>query len=174
MAKVDSPDGILNPAVYSTVLGEAKKNREKNGPRGAGKADFSRILKETEARETEAAAAAPPSEEALQELLDAVHSSGDDLKNRPLPDNIKRYKQAVRNFLSYVVKNSYTVEEQISRVRIKRGTDPDSWSKKYTQVQITDRKLEELAAAILSGQATQLDILGRIEEINGILVNLLR
>ena len=46
--------------------------------------------------------------------------------------------------------------------------------KKYTLVQVADRKLEELAVAILSGQAAQLDILARVEEINGLLVNMLQ
>ncbi|MDR1909023.1 MAG: DUF327 family protein [Spirochaetaceae bacterium] len=170
MAKIDSPEGVFN-AAYQGVRPEAKKARLRG--RGAEGASFSRILEDSEVREGEAALAgaaladAPPSEELLAELLSAVHSAGDDLKNRPLPDAIKRYKQAVRGFLHYVVKNGYTVEEQSSRAGLLKR-------KKYTLVQVADRKLEGLAAAILAGQSGQLDILARIEEINGILVNLLR
>jgi uncharacterized protein YaaR (DUF327 family) len=37
-----------------------------------------------------------------------------------------------------------------------------------------DRKLEQLAAGILAGQHSQMDILARVEEINGLLVDLLQ
>jgi uncharacterized protein YaaR (DUF327 family) len=167
MAKVDSPDGIFNPALYNNIQQEGKKTRQKGGVRGAGRVTFSHILENTGVEASEAFEDIPPSEEALQQLLDAVHNSGDELKNRPLPDTIKQYKQAVRNFLHYVVKNGYTVEEQTSRTGLLKR-------KKYTLVQVADRKLEELAAAILSGQSGQLTILARIEEINGLLVDLLQ
>jgi uncharacterized protein YaaR (DUF327 family) len=39
---------------------------------------------------------------------------------------------------------------------------------------VVDRKLEQLAAGILSGQIGQLKLLAGIEEITGILVDLLR
>jgi uncharacterized protein YaaR (DUF327 family) len=45
--------------------------------------------------------------------------------------------------------------------------------KKFTQVEIIDQKLEQLAAGILSNQKDQLGLLGKIEEINGLLVDLL-
>jgi uncharacterized protein YaaR (DUF327 family) len=38
---------------------------------------------------------------------------------------------------------------------------------------VVDRKLEEMAARLLSDQLSQLELLGRLEEINGLLVDLL-
>ena len=40
------------------------------------------------------------------------------------------------------------------------------------QIQVIDGKLEELAAAILSGQASQLQRVSKIDEIRGLLVDL--
>jgi uncharacterized protein YaaR (DUF327 family) len=170
MAKVDFPDNagfFFNHALYAHNA-EAKKTNEKGSVKETRKALFSDLLEKSGRElETEAPRELSPSEDALKELLDGVHSTGDALKNRPFPEEIKQYKKAVRDFLHYVVENGYTVEAQISGVsQFKR--------KKFTLVQIVDRKLEQLAAAILTGQSSQMDILARVEEINGLLVNLLQ
>jgi uncharacterized protein YaaR (DUF327 family) len=173
MANIEFPDGktsILNPAVYTNIQAETKKARDRSSVRNAKGLKFSKVLDSTAAREAMAAEAPenfPASEEALQGLLDDVHSSGDALRDRPFPDEIIRYKQAVRNFLHYVVENGYTVEEQTSGGNILKR-------KKYTMVQVVDRKLEQLAAGIMAGQTSQLQLLSRIEEIAGLLVNLLQ
>ena len=44
--------------------------------------------------------------------------------------------------------------------------------KKYVILRVVDEKLERLTAHVLKGQADQLDILRRIDEINGLLVDL--
>jgi uncharacterized protein YaaR (DUF327 family) len=169
MAKIDFPDGntpFFNPAAYTNVKPEAKKTKDKIQSRGVKETKFSGIL-ETYIQETETLENVPFSEEALQKLLDGVHSTGDDLKNRPFPEEIKRYKGAVKKFLHYVVENSYAVEEQIGGINILKRT-------KYTLLQVVDQKLERLAAGILAGQTAQLELLARIDEISGILVNLLQ
>ncbi|QQO09881.1 YaaR family protein [Breznakiella homolactica] len=172
MAKVDFPDSsspFFNPALYNTVKPEAKKSKEKDDVRGVKKPRFSAILDEA-AGETASAGEIrdlSPSEETLRELLDGVHSAGDELRQRPFPEEIKKYKQAVRNFLHYIVENGYTVEEQTSGTNLLKR-------KKFTLVQVADRKLEQLAASIMAGQNSQLEILARLDEIAGILVDLLQ
>ena len=105
-------------------------------------------------------------EKILEALLDEVHSAGDKLKDKQLPDNIVGYKNAVRSFMKYIVDRSYEVTESTSGGNILKR-------KKFTQVQIIDQKLEQLAAGILSNQKDQLSQLGKIEEINGLLVDLM-
>ncbi|MDR1351774.1 MAG: DUF327 family protein [Treponema sp.] len=168
MAKVDSPDPnfIFNPAAYSQIPAEAKKTRNRGQARENRKAAFDEFLENAGVQEAEVPETLPVSEETLRALLDDVHSLGDDLKNRPFPDEIMRYKKAVRNFIHYVVENSYTLEEKTSGVNLLRR-------KKFTLVQVVDIKLEQLAAGIMAGQTNQLDLLARIDEIAGILVNLL-
>jgi uncharacterized protein YaaR (DUF327 family) len=170
MAKVDFPEGalsFLNPAAYSALKAETKKTKDKTA-QGVQKPRFSRVLEDAErTEEAEALPDLPVSEEALQELLDDVHICGDELKRRPFPEEIKQYKRAVRNFLHYVVENSYTLEERTSGVNLLRR-------KKFTLVQVVDRKLESLAASILANQVTQIELLARIDEIAGLLVNLLQ
>ncbi|MDR0708562.1 MAG: DUF327 family protein [Spirochaetaceae bacterium] len=169
MAKVDTPDlnFIFNPAAYSQAHAETKKAKDRGHVRESRKPPFAKFLENANVQETEAPETFPISEETLQTLLDDVHSSGDELKSRPFPDEIIRYKKAVRNFIHYVVENSYTLEEKTSGANLLRR-------KKFTLVQVVDKKLEQLAAGIMAGQTNQLELLARIDEIAGILVNLLR
>jgi uncharacterized protein YaaR (DUF327 family) len=171
MAKVDSPDSsfIFNPAAYSQIQAEAKKTKDRAaGPIGKNrKPAFAKILEDTKVLEAGLPETLPISEETLQLLLDEVHSSGDTLKGRPFPDEIVQYKKAVRDFIHYVVENSYTLEEKTSGTNLLRR-------KKFTLVQVVDRKLEQLAAGIMAGQTSQLEMLARIDEIAGLLVNLLQ
>jgi uncharacterized protein YaaR (DUF327 family) len=167
MDKIDfnNISSVLNPSTHSGLKAEAKKTRAKGGVSGY-KSLFSKVLESAaqEAGELGPLRELEPSEEALTELMDAVHSAGSDLLDRPFHDEILRYKRAVRDFIHYVVDNAFTVEKSQTRRRGK--------TKIHVQVQIIDKKLEELAAAILSGQANQLDRVSKIDEIKGLLVDL--
>ena len=50
-----------------------------------------------------------PPEEAVALLQDEVRSAGDTLRTRQNPETILQYKQAVKNFISYVAREAYTV-----------------------------------------------------------------
>jgi len=104
--------------------------------------------------------------ENLEELLDEVHETGEILVESQSLENIKRYRRAVRSFLDYVVSNMLAVEEQTSGSNILRR-------KRFTQVKIIDGGLERLVAQVLQNQGKQLDILEKINEIRGLLVNLI-
>ncbi|MDR1637454.1 MAG: DUF327 family protein [Treponema sp.] len=190
MTKVDFSDPVssilnpaLNPAVHAKVQGEAKKSEEKLVRRGRGPV-FSSLLeqsREEAAEELGELRDLPPSREIAEKLLDDARSAGDDLRNRPFPQEILRYKKAVRDFIHYVVENSLVMEEQIGipkgrrpGYRGRRGS-PDSQERTVRHViQVVDRKLEEMAARLLSEQLSQLELLARLEEINGLLVDLLQ
>jgi len=72
----------------------------------------------------------------------------------------------VRSFLDYVVNNMLAVEEQTSGNNILRR-------KRFTQVRIIDGRLERLVAEVLQNQGKQLDLLEKINEIRGLLVDLI-
>ena len=113
-----------------------------------------------------------PESEILSALLDNVSESGDALKERPVPDNIVRYKEAVRNFMKFVVSRAF-IKETSEGIKIRRGLDVIPKQKQYTQIHVIDEKLEKLAAGILSSQKDKLAILAAVEEINGLLVDLI-
>jgi uncharacterized protein YaaR (DUF327 family) len=106
-------------------------------------------------------------EEFLIEALDEVTQSGDELKKKPTLVNIKKYRTAVAIFIKAVIAKSMDVDEKTSGLNILKR-------KKYTLVQVVDQKLNSLAAEILGGQSGQLQILERVDEIRGILVDLMK
>ncbi|MDR2404275.1 MAG: YaaR family protein [Spirochaetaceae bacterium] len=177
------PDGSLpfyNPAAFENLKAETKKTKEKSGPGRTKKPVFSDILNNS-AREVGVPQDYPVSDEALAELLDTVHGTGDDLKRRPFPEEIKRYRGAVKNFLYYVTKNGYAVEEQTGIKRYlnpnfsgSRRTPEAREPKRYTLVRVVDQKLEALALGLLRDQINQIELLARIDEIAGLLVDLLQ
>jgi uncharacterized protein YaaR (DUF327 family) len=55
-----------------------------------------------------------------------------------------------------------------------RGSPESKKRKVYHLIQVVDQKLETLASGILSGQLRQLEILARLDEITGLLVDLMQ
>jgi uncharacterized protein YaaR (DUF327 family) len=187
MAKVDFSEAVfLTPAGYNNVRNETKKKeglkdkiREKIPAGSPVKPQFLDIL-ENAVQEAEPLPSPEASEEVLQNLLDEVHSAGDALKSHLFPEEIKQYKKAVRNFIHYITENGYTMETRTgipnylkSGFKGQRGSDAAKARNEFHLIHIVDQKLEQLAAAILAGQASQLELLARIDEITGLLVDLL-
>ena len=188
MAKVDStdtPSFYMNPAAYAPVKGDTKKSKAgRPGLRQSGKTDFSRVLEDIRGKTADELGPLqdlPVSEETVSFLMDEVRSAGDALRDRPFPDEIIRYKQTVRNFMHYVVENGFTLEHEAGIPKFlkpgysgPRGTPEAMKQNRYTKIQVIDKKLEDLAAMLLSGQRQQLNLAARLEEIQGLLVDLLR
>ena len=107
-------------------------------------------------------------EEAVAFLMDGVTMAGEELKNRPLPEAYATYKRKLPQFLHFVVNNTYDVETQTG-IRSPRFKN----RKKYTIVTIVNEKLEQLAKDIMFLQSSQISMLAKIEEINGILIDLI-
>jgi uncharacterized protein YaaR (DUF327 family) len=190
MDKVDfsnNPAALLNSSIYGGtnsggVKGEAKRAGKKTGLRESRTVKFLEVLEQSAADSPEALGFfkdTAPSEEAVQELLDTVRSIGDDLRQRPVREEILKYKKAVRDFLHYVVENGYAVKEQEGIPNAQKpgykGSLWDPAAKRATAfhiVRVVDRKLDKLAAEILNGQVSQLELLAKLEEITGLLVDL--
>ncbi len=111
-----------------------------------------------------------PQEEAVSLLQDAVRSSGDTLKNHQNPQTILAYKQSVKNFITYVTQKSYTVT---TKKFIARGKNNQLKKHAFTQIQIINEKLDKFAGELLYDQKSQLFILEKLEEIRGLLVDLI-
>jgi len=183
MAKVDPTDTstYMNPSAYSQVRQKADEKKAKS-LRGE-KVDFTRFMDDLRGKTADELCPLrdlPVSEETINLLMDDVRSAGDTLLNRPFPDEIMRYKQAVRGFINYVVENGFSVEHEKGIPKFlrpgfsgTRGT-PDAMSQtRYTKIMVIDKKLEDLAAMLLTNQSHQLKLVSRLEEIRGLLIDLL-
>jgi len=185
LAKVDTDvqSFYMNPSAYTHVKDDSKKTKVSRTMPGA-KTGFSRIFDQMKARtagDIGPLQEMPVSEETVNLLIDEVRSTGDALRERPFPDEILRYKQAVRNFMHYIVENAYgkSVEAGIPNFlkpgfKGPRGTPEAMKQKAHTKIQVIDTKLEELAKRLLTSQMPQLEIASRLEEIKGLLVDLMQ
>lgn len=139
-----------------------KKKVEKKGP---AKSVFSGLL---ESGRTEGTT--PPEEMEvtdLESILDEIHQAGEALAEDPGMQKVMAYKRRIQAFLRYVVKETRKLEHQ-DGARLSIFKAP----KRYTLISVVDRKLEQLAAGILQNQADKLEILQKVEEIQGILVDI--
>ncbi len=107
----------------------------------------------------------PEGRRGIEELLDGIFVSGEALKKAPTTDTIRDYRQKVKVFVRFVVSKSVALEETTSGANILKR-------KRFTLVKVIDEKLEALAASVLAGQKEQLSILARVDQINGLLVDL--
>jgi uncharacterized protein YaaR (DUF327 family) len=188
MAKVDLPAdsqliqnqlGVFSdPAAYIGPDVRKKTGRRRAGRAvGPEKADFTSVLEQSRVAEL---GVEPLSEETTAKLLEDVRTAGDSLRERPFPQEILAYKQAVRNFIRYVVDNGYRVEQQFGipkyltpNFKGVRGSFDSRQPSDHRIIRVVDRRLEELAAVLMKGQLSQLEILSRLEEIKGLLVDLI-
>jgi len=182
MAKVDGADAsfYMNPSAFSQV----KDDKKNKGLRRADKSEFSNLfdsLRAKTADELGPLKELPASDDTVNALMDDVRDAGDILKSRPLPEEIMRYKQAVRNFINYIVRNVYSLnyeEGLLNKYKPSykgRRTAPGADKfQMHTKISVIDKKLEDLAAMLLSNQKYQLELVSRLEEIKGLLVDLLQ
>jgi uncharacterized protein YaaR (DUF327 family) len=176
MAKISGDPALLPGIQYSGLNLEAKKAKDKGNTRRAGKPSLFSLLLNSPAPESEAPVVLPGDspEEILKNLLDDVHSYGDDLLKRPLPEELRRYKKAVRNFLKYLLDENLSLERQEGIKLPQKPWEKPKPQKTFINIKVVDQKLDALAQSVLSGQTAQLDILARVNEIKGLLVDMIQ
>ncbi len=101
-------------------------------------------------------------------LQDKVYSSGADLAESVNPQTIEEYKNAVKSFVKFAMNHSLETKELNSGtkrlVEIKK--------KRYYLVKVIDEKIEKLTKELLFNQLEKLEILDRLGEIKGLLIDL--
>jgi len=182
MSKIDGTDPSLymNPGAF----GQVKDEKKSKGVRHGGKTEFSTLFNDLRGKTADQIGPLkdlPASDESVNILMDEVRDAGDRLKSRPFGEEIMRYKQAVRNFINYVVQNCYSKEYEEGILnkfkpgfKGRRSTPEATERNHYVKIQVIDKKLEDLAAMLLSSQAPQMELISRLEEIKGLLVDLLQ
>ena len=160
--------------VGGTLLPSSGKGsgKKKVGKKKTSAVGFHSTMKKAE--ESELAASASLSDELtgleqVEELLDEVYELGEELKSDASLATLEKYKKAVRHFYQFVVSRSLEAEQKEGRL------NPRTMSRKqYTLIAVVDKRLESLGAAVLRNQRKQLEILQKVDEIYGILVDLSR
>jgi uncharacterized protein YaaR (DUF327 family) len=122
--------------------------------------------------------------EAIVVLKDRLDETGERLKERGSTEDFAAYKTAVQHFVKFVVTKNFTVEKSAGTPRYKKNKDGSparddegklvKESFVYLRISVIDKKLDQLAAEVLLNHQDKISILAKINEINGLVVNLLR
>lgn len=106
-----------------------------------------------------------PQYEKLGELLNKIEDQGKTLSESRTVEELRKYKQLVKEFMDDAVKLGLNLEER-------RGFNRRGRTKVYKIVREVDTKLMNLTDAVLKEQQKGLDILKMTGEIQGLLVNI--
>ncbi|HCZ05791.1 MAG: uncharacterized protein PWP37_1693 [Thermotogota bacterium] len=105
-------------------------------------------------------------EKNLQETLDEILDSGNAFVRSPTERNLRRYKESIKKFLMllekrlYRIKDSYDIREK--KVRLNQVAE------------IVDQRLKEIAEKLMENERSTLNFAAKIDEINGLLLDLYR
>lgn len=102
--------------------------------------------------------------ERLENLIKKIDEQGKKLSESMTMKELKVYKELVRSFLKETVGKSYQAKEDTHMNR--RGRH-----KVYTIVEQVDQKLEELATVVMEQQSGKIDVLAKLDEIKGLLLD---
>ena len=107
-------------------------------------------------------------EDALVWLKDRLDEAGDALSQNSTGQQFENYKKAVSQFVKFMQKNNFVLEEhkRFGRSRDGKKRDP------AILVQTIDKKLEQLNYDIWYNHLDKLKLLEKIHEINGLVVDL--
>lgn len=102
----------------------------------------------------------------LEALQTRVDESAAALVQQPNQVTLDEYKEAVSHLLAFLIDHSVTVEQAQS---LKKGKDGKT--KVFLRVEIINEKLAQLTRGVLSEQKPMLDLVNRLDEIRGLLVD---
>lgn len=192
MAEIDSLGTNYYYAGVQNSTNEAiKKNQKKEQISSARKTKFSDLLKANEEPEAEFSINGLPPEIAAMSiddaaiyLKDAVDNAGNDLSEELSAENIQKFKTAVSQFMKFVINNNFQVSSKSKRRMSKDFPSrspfffstysvPPKRSNPRYQVQVINEKLDALTRATLEGQTDNLKILAQVNEIKGLIVDLM-
>ncbi len=177
MAGIDSLNSQSSQSLYFAATQAASQQAAKQAKQSekTSKTSFTSSLKKL-AEEAELSAAGLPKEiagmdeeEAIIFLKDAVDIASDQLKLSQSPENLEKYREKIGQFMKYIVKNNFEILEKRRFAKNRRGRPLSP----YYQVQVINQKLNNLASDLLYNHSKNLNLLAKIEEINGLIVDLL-
>jgi uncharacterized protein YaaR (DUF327 family) len=173
---------------YSGVqssVSEAAKEKKKEKISKTGRTSFSKILKSQQKEENIYTNEFPPEienldfENAAIYLRDQIDYAGKELEQSQSTENLERFKQAVGQFLKYMTNNNFELhKKQLRGFRSPVNhfstfnTQPHP-KEPRVQIQVINEKLDEMTKDVLFRQAGNLKILKQIEEIKGLIVDLM-
>lgn len=143
----------INPG-YRTIGSE--RTRMESVQRQVASKSFADLMQEQETARTQ---------EALQRMLEDIHRQGERLARSMTVRDLMLYRQMVKRFLEDTVRRGIGLKET-------RGWDRRGRIKRYKLVEEIDAILVSMGEELLKTEEGRLELLAKIGEIRGLLMNL--
>ena len=195
MAEIDSLganyyySGVQN-ASHETIKRNTEK-KEINKTSGSKKLSFEKLLKGDDVEESSFIAQGLPPEvakmsidDAAVYLADAVSMAGNDFSEEQTQENLEKFKTSVSQFIRFVIANNFKVDNLNSPKKRRPQQPPRLFvfsdyslpkgkPRQKVSIEIINQKLDALARETLSAQSNNLKILAQVNEIKGLIVDLM-
>ena len=102
----------------------------------------------------------------LSELKKKIDEQGNLLADKVDVKEFEKYRKLIREFIDEIVSNGYTFSREDAYAS--RGRH-----RYIATVKIVDEKLDELGKEVLKEQADKIELLGKIDDIRGLLLDLM-
>ncbi len=100
----------------------------------------------------------------LDQLLELIDEQGERLSKKRTFKELIKYKKMIKGFVKEAVSKMYQVKEDYSPLQ----------GKIYTVIKSVDKSLEDLTKMVVDKEEDRLNILGQLDEIRGLLIDLYR
>jgi len=102
----------------------------------------------------------------ITEMKNDIDEQGKRLSDRVDVKEFEKYRRLIREFLDEIVSNGYTFLREDAYAS--RGRH-----RYIATVRIVDEKLDELGKEVMKEQADQIEVLNRVDDIRGLLLDLM-
>ena len=102
----------------------------------------------------------------LKQMMEDIAAQGDRLAKHIDIKDMKRYRELIKDFVNEVVTNSH----QFSRENF---LDRRGRHRVYGLVKLVDKKLDDLAQELMKEEKSGLNILAKVDEIKGLLLDMI-
>lgn len=103
--------------------------------------------------------------QACDDILRQIDSLSEDLKKAPTPSGIKKYRRLVASFLKEAMSQTYELNEETH-------WDRSGNRKSFLTVRKINNALEELTNEVMDREKKQIDLVAKLDEIRGMLLDL--
>lgn len=104
-------------------------------------------------------------QEKLKSLMGDIEAQGNRLAEHMDIRDMKKYRSLVKEFVNEVVNRSHKFSRE-------NFLDRKGRHRVYGMVKMVDKNLNDLAEALVSDEKDHMDILGRVDEIRGLLLDI--
>lgn len=103
--------------------------------------------------------------QACDQILRQIDSLSEELKKAPTPSGVKKYRRLVASFIKEAMSQTYELNEETH-------WDRSGNRKSYITVRNINKALEELTDEVMNREKKQINLVARLDEIRGMLLDL--